>query len=155
MNQVGICKFPYFISQNCFTSSSSNNSLTSVGLTQLYISLLRTVMLKDVCGCSYLLQQFKKFWCKLAPRQRTHECWNAEIQKTHHRLLQAHELWRKQPARVQHTLLCTEEIEDLIFFCLFSCFRSKIKWKTWHIKCQVIKTTMFYNDPKNDISSKM
>lgn len=77
---------PHTYTPNCHTSSSSGNSLTYVGLPQLYTSLPRTVMLKAICGCSHLLQQFKQFWWKPAPRQRLHKCWNTEIQKTHHRL---------------------------------------------------------------------
>lgn len=157
---MGICKFSYFIFQNCYTSSSSNNSLTSVGLPQLYASLLRTVMLKDVCGCSHLLQQFRKFWWKPAPRRRPYKCWNTEIQKTHHRLYKYMNFW-KSNLLGSNIHFCTQEkkkkIDDLIlffvWFCL--CFRSKIKWKAWHIKCHVIKTIMFYNNPENDISNNL
>lgn len=85
LNQVGICKSPYLMSQTAAQVLTSGNSLTCVGLLQLYSSLLRTVTLKAICVCSPLLQHFKKFWWKPAPRQRLHKCWNTEIKQTHHR----------------------------------------------------------------------
>lgn len=92
LNQVGICKFPYLMSQTATQVFSSGKSLACVGLPHLYSSLLRTVTLKAICFCSPLLQHCKKFWWKPTPRQRLHKCWNTGDKANTSQVLQIHEL---------------------------------------------------------------
>lgn len=119
LNQVVICKSPYLKSQTPTQVLSSGNSLTRVGLLQFYSSLLRTVTLKAISVCSPLLQHFKKFWWKPAPRQRLHKCWNTEIKQTHHRFYKYLNFRQNILLGCNTTLLCTEKIEDLILGSLF------------------------------------
>lgn len=89
LNQVGICKFPYLMSQIATQVLSSGKSLACVGLPHLYSSLLRTVTLKAFCFCSPLLQHCKKFWWKPTPRRRLDKCWDKANTS---QVLQIHEL---------------------------------------------------------------